>query len=85
MKPVIKEYLLQKVDDLLGTISSSKGRRTKVQNFIAALPSFLTSRSRTVVRRSSAPGHYGVIPLIYAIFNNIGKIKHSVNCSPVTA
>lgn len=39
MKPIIKEYLLQKVDDLPGAISSSRGRRTKTQNFIAALDS----------------------------------------------
>ena len=37
MKPQIKEYLLNKVDDLPGAISSSKGRRTKNQNFQAAV------------------------------------------------
>ena len=39
MKPMIKEYLIQKVDDLPGAVSSSKGCRTKVQNFISALDS----------------------------------------------
>ena len=26
---------------------------------------------------------WGIIPSIYALFSNSGKIKHSVNCSPV--
>lgn len=37
MRHVIKEYLISKVDDLPGSISSSKGRRTKCQNFVSAL------------------------------------------------
>ena len=37
MKAIIKEYLIQKVDPLPGNVASSKGKRTRVQNFVAAL------------------------------------------------
>ena len=36
-KHIIKECLIQKVDGLPGAIASSRGRRTKVQNFEAAM------------------------------------------------
>ena len=37
MKNFIKEYLVQKVDDIPGALSSTRGRRTKMQNFLSAL------------------------------------------------
>lgn len=37
MKMCVKEYLLQRLDVIPGAISSSRGRRTKVQNFASAL------------------------------------------------
>ena len=36
-KHIVKEYLIQKVEELPGANSSSRGRRTKVQNFEAAM------------------------------------------------
>eukprot|EP00435_Cladocopium_sp_Y103_P062734 s1703_g24.t1 len=37
MNHIIKEYVIQKIDALPGVTSSNRGRRTKRQNFVAAL------------------------------------------------
>lgn len=37
MKHLIREYLINKVEDLPGSIASTRGRTTKVQNFIESL------------------------------------------------
>ncbi|CAE7285930.1 unnamed protein product [Symbiodinium microadriaticum] len=36
-KPIIKEYLLHKIEELPGCISSSRGRTTKLQTFVGAV------------------------------------------------